>query len=227
MQRTIIHEAGHVMGFLHEQMRSDRDSYVTFDLSRVRFPAKMPQSERTAQLEKIKTHSQKIDGTINTGPYDLMSIMHYATSQTSGAMLTKSGGVIEQARMPSELDIASAKQAYSKMIAPAAAPTPVPGAANKCEVIGIAQNILHVSSLSKANCELKCSELEKTDANRRCAWNSQVFRAHPEKRCLGKNGSQTLTDIKSTTIRVCEVLSLSNSRYYPKHTMTWGDQKIR
>jgi len=219
MQTVIIHEAGHAMGFLHEQQRSDRDAHVTFDLSKIKYPAGMTESRKQEIRDMVMKQSNKIDGTENYGAYDINSIMHYSSSQTYHALRTKNGGSIQNALTPSELDIASAKQAYSKA---AASPSP-----NTCGVIGLRQNILYQSVLSQKDCASKCSELETTDPQRRCVWNSHVFRPHPEKNCLVKNGSQTIRDQNLTTLITCEVLSNSLSRYYPKLTANWGEQKVR
>ncbi|OQV19689.1 putative High choriolytic enzyme 1 [Hypsibius exemplaris] len=60
---TIVHEALHAMGFQHEQTRSDRDNWVTIELSNI-----IP--EYQFAFEKEQTNN------LNT-PYDYYSVMHY------------------------------------------------------------------------------------------------------------------------------------------------------
>lgn len=59
----ICHEVGHALGLEHEQSRSDRDQYVTI------VPANIPSN--------LLFNFDKIPGTLNQGPYDFDSIMHY------------------------------------------------------------------------------------------------------------------------------------------------------
>ncbi len=60
---VIAHELLHVLGFHHEQNRSDRDKYVVVDLRKV-------QKGFEAQYHKVNGQ------TFNT-PYDFNSVMHY------------------------------------------------------------------------------------------------------------------------------------------------------
>lgn len=63
-RRTIIHELMHALGFLHEQMRADRDQYVTIHWSNVDPTYAYNFEKETAN---VATH----------GNYDYSSIMHY------------------------------------------------------------------------------------------------------------------------------------------------------
>jgi hypothetical protein len=59
----IVHEIGHTVGLFHEHTRSDRDNYVTILWNNILDDAK---------------HNFEIDpGSVNLGPYDYASIMHY------------------------------------------------------------------------------------------------------------------------------------------------------
>ena len=65
----ICHEIGHALGLMHEHQRSDRDSYVTiheenFDTS-------------LYSIDYFSPNFDKVPGSINKGPYDIDSIMHY------------------------------------------------------------------------------------------------------------------------------------------------------
>ena len=62
---TVYHELGHSIGLHHEHQRADRDSYVT-----VVFDPAIPSSN---------TNYRKLTFPL-IGPYDLLSIMHYAPS---------------------------------------------------------------------------------------------------------------------------------------------------
>ena len=66
---TICHEIGHALGLIHEHQRSDRDSYVTI-LTTNFAPSDLPNFA-------VLTDSQ------NHGPYDFLSVMHYARNALS------------------------------------------------------------------------------------------------------------------------------------------------
>ena len=59
---TILHELGHVLGYLHEHQRSDRENYITIDLGNVAGNARFAFDRYTFPAP---------------GPYDFGSIMHY------------------------------------------------------------------------------------------------------------------------------------------------------
>lgn len=63
---TIEHEVGHDIGLIHEQARSDRDSYVDID----------PATGGCIAASDYSNFS-KIDPSTNLTPYDYHSIMHY------------------------------------------------------------------------------------------------------------------------------------------------------
>lgn len=58
-----VHETMHALGFLHEQSRPDRDTYVTINWANIE-----PGRENNFQL---------VNGAVHTGPYDFRSLMHY------------------------------------------------------------------------------------------------------------------------------------------------------
>jgi hypothetical protein len=60
--QVLVHEIGHVLGFLHEHQRADRDEYVTIDLSNVQ-PGQM------FNIVKSSTGDPLLG-------YDFLSIMH-------------------------------------------------------------------------------------------------------------------------------------------------------
>lgn len=63
-RNTICHEIGHALGLVHEQQRSDRDSYVTIITTNIS-PSDMGNFV-------LLSNSQ------NQGPYDFLSVMHYS-----------------------------------------------------------------------------------------------------------------------------------------------------
>ena len=60
---TVAHELGHALGLWHEHQRSDRDSYLTIDLTNV--------------PENARSNFGLMTGIPLIGPYDFGSIMHY------------------------------------------------------------------------------------------------------------------------------------------------------
>lgn len=66
---TICHELGHTLGLIHEQQRSDRDSFVTIFTENIN-----PGDE---------SNFIKLTNSRNQGPYDFLSVMHYARNAFS------------------------------------------------------------------------------------------------------------------------------------------------
>lgn len=66
---TICHELGHTLGLVHEHQRSDRDSFVTILTGNI-VPG--------AEIEFVKLTNSR-----NQGPYDFLSITHYARNTLS------------------------------------------------------------------------------------------------------------------------------------------------
>lgn len=64
---TVIHELMHAVGFLHEQNREDRDSYVRINWENV-------QPERSVNFKKADRSTTDSQGE----PYDYKSVMHYS-----------------------------------------------------------------------------------------------------------------------------------------------------
>lgn len=60
----LIHELGHVLGFMHEQQRPDRDKYIKVNLENA--------GQYAFAYEKLSN-----GGFDKSTPYDFMSIMHY------------------------------------------------------------------------------------------------------------------------------------------------------
>ncbi len=60
---TVAHELGHALGLWHEHQRSDRDSYLTVDLTNV--------------PDNARSNFSIMSGLPLIGPYDFGSIMHY------------------------------------------------------------------------------------------------------------------------------------------------------
>jgi hypothetical protein len=66
------HELGHVLGFVHEHQRWDRDTYVTIHYENIK-PGREPDYDWIPKTNWI----------VNTPKYDYKSIMHYRTCWTS------------------------------------------------------------------------------------------------------------------------------------------------
>lgn len=64
---TAIHELMHALGFLHEQNRSDRDTYITVNWANIR-------SGTQANFDKASAYSTNAFGV----DYDYSSVMHYS-----------------------------------------------------------------------------------------------------------------------------------------------------
>ena len=61
---TLCHELGHTLGLIHEQQRSDRDSFVVVHLDRI--------------APGTDGNFIKLPNTRNRGDYDFLSVMHYS-----------------------------------------------------------------------------------------------------------------------------------------------------
>ena len=68
--RSIFHELFHVLGFLHEHQRADRDNYVTIDWQNIPYNY----NRQFIKLSRSKTLGM---------PYDATSITHYSSNQAA------------------------------------------------------------------------------------------------------------------------------------------------
>lgn len=106
---SVVHEIGHAAGLYHEQSRKDRDGYVAIVWSEI-----APGEEAQFTVD---------DDTMDIGPYDYGSIMHY-----SRAAFSRSGADTIVPRDPnarigqreglSQLDQAAIAQLYSGAVTP-------------------------------------------------------------------------------------------------------------
>lgn len=71
-QPTIMHELMHALGFLHEQSRPDRNSYVNI----------LWQNINPSYYQEFVFYSNQIASTLNQ-PYDVASVMHYSRTAFS------------------------------------------------------------------------------------------------------------------------------------------------
>lgn len=81
----ILHELMHALGFRHEHLRSDRDKYVTINMSNVK-------KEKQEMFKKRNFSERVLDGII----YDVNSVLHYpynafAIDATFPTIVAKSG----------------------------------------------------------------------------------------------------------------------------------------
>jgi len=77
MTGIVMHEMGHSMGFWHEQMRPDRDSYVNIIWGNI-------QQGMRSQFDKLTYRTVDSLGT----PYDFSSMMHYGSTAFGGGRQT-------------------------------------------------------------------------------------------------------------------------------------------
>lgn len=68
-QRQATHEIGHLLGFIHEHQRPDRDEYITVLWENIR-------PEAAGQYALLDTNLYEVEDYA----YDYRSVMHYATS---------------------------------------------------------------------------------------------------------------------------------------------------
>jgi hypothetical protein len=121
---VIYHELGHAFGFIHEHQRPDRDIYLTIDFGTV------PEDRRSNFTKAVLADPR--------GPYDFLSIMHYAADAFSSdpnrhSMLTNPGYVsyfdpMGTSREPTDLDHVALQHLYAALLRPlqSAAPAEAP-----------------------------------------------------------------------------------------------------
>ncbi len=83
LKYILVHEMYHALGFLHEQQRPDRDTYVTVNAANI--------SQTACNGNPCNGNFTLSSGATPTGPYDYLSIMHYgqnAFSNGQGPTLT-------------------------------------------------------------------------------------------------------------------------------------------
>ena len=72
---TPIHEIGHVLGLFHEQVRPDRDSFVSVNTDNI----------KTNALPNYVKQTAAVVETLGV-PYDYGSIMHYSDKVSDSGM---------------------------------------------------------------------------------------------------------------------------------------------
>lgn len=103
---NVMHEIGHCVGFYHEQSRSDRDEFVQI---------------QWANVNPTMRHNFNQEDSLNLGPYDFGSIMHYPATAFSvndqPTIVTRQplppGVEMGQRKGLSPGDIAAVQQLYS------------------------------------------------------------------------------------------------------------------
>ncbi len=119
---SVVHEMCHALGLWHEQSRSDRDQYVEIVWENVRD-------------EDRHNFDKRVERTVNLGPYDYGSIMHYPGNAFSknGQTTVKplnARAILGQRRGLSEGDIAALAVLYPSTQTPApSTPAVVPAPA--------------------------------------------------------------------------------------------------
>lgn len=112
---TCLHEWGHVLGFIHEFQRCDRDSYLQIDTSLI------SQIPNLSQRKYIQNLFRKIDNAQylpdDNTPLDLNSIMMYGSDfvkiNGNSIMLDIDGNEIIRSNQLSEYDIEGVRSMYN------------------------------------------------------------------------------------------------------------------
>ncbi|XP_017873992.1 PREDICTED: zinc metalloproteinase nas-4 [Drosophila arizonae] len=137
---TAIHELMHALGFLHEQNRMERDSYVAIQYRNIQSSA-MSNFEKAASTEAFGV------------PYDYGSVMHYSANafSTNGqptivAMQSQGSSLMGQRKGFSDLDVEKLNRMYDCGYVGGAAP--VPGAGTGAPVAAPGSNPIVDSFLS-------------------------------------------------------------------------------
>ncbi len=105
---TAIHEIGHTIGLIHEQSRSDRDSYVIINWQNIK-------SNYQSQFNKRSTQ-------IKSSQYDFNSIMHYPCYSFCidplVPTITKLDGSVfrVQRKILSDIDVSTINEMYSNFV---------------------------------------------------------------------------------------------------------------
>lgn len=174
MRRTVLHESAHVLGFLHEHQRSDRDLFV-------KFPPETP-----VEHSSLKKYA----GTVNLSPYDYGSITHYGTANSFG-MISRDNKEIPLNTELSDMDIMAARMLYfpntkseqnieTKAVAAAVDSSPPepnkPPEVAACLVKERNGYILSgPENTMKFECESKCALMSLDKDGVICKWNEELL----------------------------------------------------
>jgi hypothetical protein len=119
---TIAHELGHAFGFIHEHQRPNRDQYLSIDLTNV--PA-----DKRSNFTRITSLSDP------EGPYDFLSIMHYAqtafaSDRSKPTMIPNAGyssfaGIMGTSPRPTDLDYVAINHLYNGYLRPLSLTAPL------------------------------------------------------------------------------------------------------
>jgi hypothetical protein len=115
------HELGHVIGLHHEQKRSDRLNHIRVVTSNI------------ANSDHCRYQFSACSDCAKIGPYDVMSVMQYRTSDLKGCrtgpvLLHKDGSRIDHHWSIRSGDLDTVARMYGAQPAPAPTPTPTPEA---------------------------------------------------------------------------------------------------